>query len=458
MQSPLRSRVSHWLLSIAFFAVATSTLSAQVAPYDTPPPASAPYYRVRYDGSTKPGELVYGVTYTLWVPPGVKTLRGVIVHQHGCGEGSCKSGQTAAYDLHWQALAKKHECALLGPSYEQPEKENCQLWCDPRNGSDKKFQQALTDLGKLAGHPELDTVPWALWGHSGGGTWAGSMLLMHPDRIAAAWLRSGAPKLTAADPAALPPLTIPDASLVVPAMCNLGTKEGVTVKDGRFGGVWKGVEAYFTALRSKGGLIGVSVDPNSSHDCGNQRYLAIPWFDACLTARLPENAGDSKLQAMKNDDTQLAAPLGNAAVPATQFKDDPKTAAWLPDARVAKAWMEYTKDGNVSDATPPPAPTMVKFGADGVITWEAEADFESGITAFIIERDGKEIARVPEKPSSVTGRPIFQKNGYSDSPTPPLAEMRFKDASAEAGKKYSYTVRTVNSSGVSSAASAPAAP
>jgi hypothetical protein len=161
---------------------------------------------------------------------------------------------------------------------------------------------------------------------------------------------------------------------------------------------------------------------------------------------------------MKNDDAQLAAPLGDSAVPAAQFKDDPKTAAWLPDARVAKTWMEYTKDGNVSDATPPPAPTNVKAGAEGVLTWDAEADFESGITAFIIERDGKEIGRVPEKPSGSIGRPIFQKNGYSDSPTPPLAAMRFKDATAEAGKQYSYTVRTVNSTGIPSSPSAPAAP
>ena len=32
----------------------------------------------------------------------------MVVHQHGCGEGSCKSGLTGAYDLHWQALAKAH--------------------------------------------------------------------------------------------------------------------------------------------------------------------------------------------------------------------------------------------------------------------------------------------------------------------------------------------------------------
>ncbi len=132
---------------------------------------------------------MYAVSYTIWIPPGVKTLRGLIVHQHGCGEGSCKSGQTGAYDLHWQALAKKHDCALMGPSYEQPDKADCQKWCDPRQGSDAAFQQSLADLGRMSGHPELTSVPWALWGHSGGGHWAGGMALLHPERVAAAWLR-----------------------------------------------------------------------------------------------------------------------------------------------------------------------------------------------------------------------------------------------------------------------------
>jgi pimeloyl-ACP methyl ester carboxylesterase len=48
----------------------------------------------------------------------------------------------------------------------------------------------LNDLATLSSHPELATVPWALWGHSGGGQWAGGMALQHPERVAAAWLRS----------------------------------------------------------------------------------------------------------------------------------------------------------------------------------------------------------------------------------------------------------------------------
>src|SRR3954451_962685 len=107
----------------------------------------------------------------------------------------------------------------------------------------------------------------------------------------------------------------------VPMMCNLGTKEGVTVKDERFAGVWPANETFFSEVRSKGGLIGVAVDPFSSHDCGNQRYLAIPWLDACLSARLPETNGEP-LREMSTEDAYLAEPLGSQAVPATTFAGD----------------------------------------------------------------------------------------------------------------------------------------
>src|SRR4051812_40412285 len=153
--------------------------------------ASGRYLEVAYPASTKEGELRLGVTYTLWLPDGVDRLRGVIVHQHGCGAGACKGGETAAYDLHWQALARKWDCALLGPSYHQEDGQNCRLWCDPRNGSRQTFLAALRDLGAKAKHPELADVPWCLWGHSGGGFWASLMQASDPDRVVGVWCRSG---------------------------------------------------------------------------------------------------------------------------------------------------------------------------------------------------------------------------------------------------------------------------
>jgi pimeloyl-ACP methyl ester carboxylesterase len=434
--------------AVMLFAL-TTTVLAQQSPYDIFPPADPPYFRVRYEPSQQPGELIFPANYTIWVPPSVKSLRGVIVHQHGCGEGSCKSGLTGAYDLHWQALAKKHDCALLAPTYEQPENADCQMWCDPRNGSAEVFRKSLFDLGEKSGHPELADLPWALWGHSGGGHWAGGMLMLYPERVAAAWLRSGVPLLKA-DPerAGIKAHTLPDAALGVPIMCNLGTKEGVTVKGDRFAGVWPANEAFFDDVRSRGGLISVAVDPLSSHECGNQRYLAIPWLDACLSARLPKVNG-RPLREMPTDGAWFAEPTGFEAVPAAKFASDPLKAVWLPNESIARAWMQYVKDSAVTDTTPPPAPTTVRVNGNEV-TWEAEADLESGLASFIIERDDQFLANVPEQGKNSFGRPIFQNLQYSDTPTQPLVPLRFTDTSAKPGDNHTYRVIAVNTVGLKS--------
>ncbi len=66
-----------------------------------------------------------------------------------------------------------------------------ELWFDPRRGSEKTFLKALGDLAVKSGHPEVNTVPWCLWGHSGGGIWSDVMTTLHPDRVVAVWMRSG---------------------------------------------------------------------------------------------------------------------------------------------------------------------------------------------------------------------------------------------------------------------------
>ena len=430
-------------IRVICFTILLLAFSFRAAAEDFTNVISPPYYMVHYEGSTNEGELKISANYTLWLPPGVKTLRGVIVHQHGCGPGDDREARASAGDLHWQALARKHECALLVPTYEQSDRSHCRWWFDPRNGSDKAFIQALAELAKQTHHPELATVPWALWGHSGGAIWSGSMLLLYPERVAAVWLRSGVP-LQQAEP-------IPAAALTVPVMCNLGTREGVTITTNGVDYMWRSVREFFQEFRGQGGLIGVAVDPNSGHDCGNSRYLAIPWFDVCLTARLPDEAGSAELKPMPTDSAWLAPLPGKSAQPVSKFPGDPKTAVWLPNEPIAKAWSEFVEDGNVSDPTPPPPPKNVRLSSTGELTWDAESDLESGIAEFVIERDGKQLARLPEQHTGYfVGRPTFQQIGYGDEPTWPLLQMRYSDAETKRGGKHTYAVRTVNTVGLKS--------
>ncbi len=292
------------------------------------------YVKVEYPASTVQGEMILAVTYTLWIPDGVKTLRGVIVHQHGAGMTASKEGSTAAYDLHWQALAKKWDCALLGPSYHVLNDGDLgpagsEFWFDPRRGSDKTFQKALQDLGAQSGHPELATVPWALWGHSAGAGWADVMAALHPQRVVGIYYRSGSALVWLGHPE-YPQPTIPDTAYPIPRMCTAGIKEK---------GLTKTLQATYRIYRDKGAPAGFASDPRTGHECGDSRYFAIPFLDACLAMRLPDKG--SKDQTLKPVDMSNAwlAPLGgDTAVPAAEYQGDLKESVWLPNAAVAKAW------------------------------------------------------------------------------------------------------------------------
>ena len=418
------------------------------------PEAKPPYYRVRFVPSEEPNTLIDPVSYTVWIPPGAKRLRGLVVHQHGCGPGSCRSGATAAYDLHWQALAKRHDCGLLAATYEQPDGSDCVRWCDPRNGSEAAFRRALGVLAAASGRDELDDVPWALWGHSGGGVWCGGMALLHPNRVVAAYLRSGVPPIEPLpDRPEVTPFVIPD-NFDVPLMLHLGIREGVVLDaDGprKFDSVWPRSLRFFRVVRGLTGRgrlhnpIGITIDPNTMHECGNTRYLAIPWFDELLTRRL----GEGKIA----EDAIPTGVFGNH-LPGRRagLADDVSEYSWLPSESIRELWRSYRETADVPDTTPPPAPTSVRI-RNGLLVWGADADPESGLRAFVVERDGEPIATVTGG-KNPRGRNVFQGLQYSDTPSNPLVPLAFRLEAFDPAS--TYTVRCVNTVGLESAPSLPA--
>jgi hypothetical protein len=415
---------------------------------------------VVYPASTAAGELQLSVTYTLWIPDGVKTIRGVIVHQHGASILAAQAGATAAYDLHWQALAKKWDCALMGPSYRVLNDAidltpgGAELWFDPRQGSDKTFLRALSELGTQSGYAEIATVPWCLWGHSGGGIWSNVMSMLHPRRVVAVFLRSGTAAMFRGKPEFLQP-EVPPAVYAIPTMVNAGVLEKGKVP-------WSGSITTFQEYRARGAPISFAPDPRTAHQCGDSRYLAIPFFDACMAMRLPDRSTpDEALKPVDLSAAWLAPFLGERAVPEAEYKGNTKEAVWLPNAAVAQAWMEYVKTGTVGDATPPPAPFNVRVSTredqSNEITWDAEADFESGIGGFVVMRDGRAAARLPERPPDrVFGRPLFQGLSFHDTPEAPFPQMLYVDSAVQAGAQHTYTIVCLNSAGVPSVPSAPA--
>ena len=406
-------------------------------------------YSVTFAPSAAPGELSIESNYFLWIPDGVTTIRGIIVHQHGCGEGAETGGLTAHRDLHWQALARKWDCALMGSRYLSAG-ANCRTWCDPRNGSNQTFLRAIDHFASESDHPELKQAPWCLWGHSGGGFWASLMQTIHPQRIVAIWLRSGT-AFGYWQKGEIEKPRITPAVLRVPVMCNPGIKEN----EGRFINAWEGTLAMFKYYRARGAPIGFSPDPLTAHECGDSRYLAIPYFDACLAMRLPRNrASDQSLRPVDWYHHYLAPLLGTKAEPQVRFKGPRGISVWLPSREVARAWEEYVQKGATSDSTPPlpPMDLTASHQADGTIEllWNCQADLESGLQRFIILADGEQLASHPEEPVNRFGRPLFQGMSYHDTPASPVAEMKLvlPAGSLKAGARLS--VIAVNSTGLRS--------
>ena len=208
-------------------------------------------------------------------------------------------------------------------------------------------------------------------------------------------------------------------------MGNAGIKE-------KERGAWINTLARTREYRSKGGPAGFAPDPRSGHETGDSRYLAIPFFDACLAMRLPAKGSSSQnLKPVDMSKAWLASFLSQTAVPASSYKGNPLEAMWLPNEQVARIWIEYVNNATVADITPPPPPFNVRVTSKGSagneITWDAEPDFESGIGGFFVMRDNRALVRLPTMtPLGVYGRPLFQGLSYHDTPEgPPAPEMRY---------------------------------
>jgi pimeloyl-ACP methyl ester carboxylesterase len=384
-----------------------------------------------------PEDLFALAEFRIWIPEGTEKLRGIIVHQHGCG----RNGMLMPWDHHWRALARKWDCALMGTHYRQA--DSCASWHNPMNGSDRAFQTALDSLAEQSGHPELRAVPWALWGHSGGAFWVCRMLQLYPEKIIAVVARSGGWQISN-------PL-----SFRVPVLFNYGKGERP-----RLNGL-----TYYPAGRRKNAPWLIAPDPITGHECGNSRLLAIPFLDGCFQLRLSDGE-NATLRKVDLEESWLGDPGSYEVERLDGYTGDPLEMVWLPDEKFARIWQEYLRTGWVTDTTPPEAPYNLSYaflGSRSVrIVWEADADLESGIRQFYLYRNGKEIRKYAGINDEYVQK-NFQYGNYGDEPGPEAlyenvdawipTKMEFLDYRLHPDSSYVYRIRMENWSGLSSALS-----
>jgi poly(3-hydroxybutyrate) depolymerase len=380
----------------------------------------------------KQGKMIDDANFYCWVPENVKTLRCIIVHLHGCTrEGDAKPMMD---DLQWKALAKKWNSVLVAPSFVTGGNSQCSNWYDIKNGSGNTYLEMLDSLALRTGHKEIRRIPWALWGHSGGAIWITAMTGKYPERVAAAIAQSG-----------FTDIADNDAALKVPVLHHNG-RQDILHNEGQ---VLKG--------RKAGALWAHAINPNTvtnmdGHQVHDMRFLAIPWLDVCLESRLLR-AGRSKLKPMKTSDAWLGIKSTGTIAPDNTFAGDKSETSWFPNKILAEKWVEYMAKGTVTDATPPPAPYDLKgtFAKNQVtLTWNAEADVESGLQTFIVYRNGSLIQNIRytnvTRYSSTMG---YQRWNDGDQASPsPAPAMTFIDTDVNDSGTYVYEVCSVNWSNV----------
>ncbi|MDR2764867.1 MAG: Ig-like domain-containing protein [Tannerella sp.] len=361
--------------------------------------------------------------YGIYIPTRTEALRGILILQHGCGME--QFGITRPYDLQYQAFARKWKLAVV----ETALYGSCHVWRDPGAGTVAALLKVLNDTGEKTGRPELSAVPWLLFGHSGGGYWTLAMLKEYPERIMAAVCYS---------PAFDPQWDYPAAAAKVPLLTRHAGANDANA-DGT--SCWATSVHAFQKLRNMDAPVSIAHNPAQNHNFSYIRYMAVPFYEAVMKQRMPEG-NSTVMRDLDRTQTWLGDTLTLQLYKESTYAGDKKGLCVLPDEATAQLWKEYVITGTVADKTPPPAPYNVKAKRNGgniEVSWDADADIESGIFRFEIFKDGTPVGNLPK-----TGAyQQFDTNGDNTVPVE-TTEMKFEIVGGTDNAGHTIAVRTVN--------------
>jgi hypothetical protein len=358
--------------------------------------------------------------YGVYIPEVSGPLQGILILQHGCTME--QFGITKPYDLQYQAFAKKWKLAIL----ETALYGDCHIWNEPNSGSATAVFNVLEQIALQTGHSELKTAPWLLWGHSAGGYWSLAMLRDYPERILAIVSYSAArnPQWDYKAEATKVPLLLRHAG------ANDGVPEILC---------WETASNTFNKLRGKDSPVIIAHNEGQNHNFSYLRYMAIPFFEATLKQRLP-NDQSFDLVDLDPNHTWLGDTLSLEIYKKSDYLCDQSSMCVFPDELTARNWQEFVSTGTVVDKTPPPPPfnLMVKRNEPIVeITWEADADIESGISKFNIYKDDVFVGSVPE-----TG--VYQSFDTNGDNTFPVETPEMKFIINNTGNIETISIESVN--------------
>ena len=343
---------------------------ATLKPKETPTPAEP----MKPAKPAKPAEQssevftakINGIDVEIFIPSGVKTIRGVIVH-------------AANYALpvratdRWAELGREIGFAHVAMQM------NLKATNRPQKLGEA-LREGLKEFATTTGHPELTTVPLAGTGHSAGGMVIPALQLM-PERILTvcvdcSWVSDPEkwPEKAVGAPALFTMGAIPDAFKMLPA-----------------------IEQFYEPARKKGMPWGLGLQWGCAHDWANAGVMHVMWIRAVAKARIADDGSMKPIAFEKGWLGDRKSLNGQFATIASwdDYTGDKANASWFPDREVASIWRAWqTKDSPVtleaatSDGKARLAPFDLKKSRD--LNVPAKSDIELTVSL----KEGTELKQV----------------------------------------------------------------
>ena len=256
------------------------------------------------------------VYFSVWIPPGVKIVRGALCNPFSKGD---------AVSGHWQAMCKHWQFAYVQTDFDAVKKDEFGL-----------LKTALVDLAKKTGHPEVAHMPLCFTGLSRGGGMSMQLAELMPERTIAS-----VPVCLEVGPSS-------DATRRIPVLTVFGEKDGSQMSK---------LLTRLPVERKQSARYGIAVQWGRGHEFGQANNLSFVFLDEVIARRLPKADGIEKpvtLNEIPLEEGWLGDPSSwgkdgrrPTIQPWKDFKGDRDQTCWLPSPRTAAVWQAFvagTKD------------------------------------------------------------------------------------------------------------------
>lgn len=246
--------------------------------------------------------------YTVWIPDGVKVVRGAVCNPFSKGDGPGK---------HWQSVCRLWQFAYVQMDYDAVKKDEFLT-----------LKTALTDLAKKSGHPELEFMPFCYTGMSRGGGMTMAMAELMPERTIAC-----VPVCLEVGPSS-------EATRKIPVVTVFGEKDGSQMPK---------LLAKLPAERAENARFAIAVQWGLGHEFALANNLSYIFMDDVIRKRVPETPSPKEAPRLKDipledgwlvDQATWKEPRPVIASFA-DYKGKSAEAGWLPSKRLAAVWQAF---------------------------------------------------------------------------------------------------------------------